>query len=79
MLNGWGVWTFANVDSLERLAADGDEVGAAGLQGFLGLLRGEDQPDRHRPDACFLAHALGEGKLEPGHPLQRAIRDDLSA
>ena len=43
------------------------EVGAAGLQRFLGLLRREDQADRHGLDAGLLAHALGERHLESGH------------
>ena len=48
----------------QRLAADGDEVGAALLQRLLGLLRGEDQADRHGRDTGFFPDPIGERQLE---------------
>src|SRR4029079_14639664 len=42
----------------ERLASDGDEIGAALLQRLLGLLRGEDQAYGHRFDISVAAHSL---------------------
>src|SRR6185295_16705902 len=55
----------------ERLASDGDEVGAALLQRLLGLLRGEDQADRHGGDTGFFPDPVGERQLKARNPLEQ--------
>ena len=58
VLNGWGVWTFANVDSLERLAPSRYEVGVPVTPGshlldFTGVHVGGYVQDRWRPTSSF--------------------------
>src|SRR6185436_175519 len=48
----------------QGLAADGDEIGAAGLQRLLGLLRREDEADRHGGDAGFFPDFFRERQLK---------------
>ena len=58
MLNGWGVWTFANVDSLERLAASRYEVGlpveaGSHITDFAGAHLAGYLQDRWNPTSTF--------------------------
>src|SRR4051812_43682111 len=59
---------------VERVASHGDQVGAARLQGFLGLGAAEDQSDRHRLQTGFLADPFGKGQLESRHARQERLR-----
>src|SRR5579859_690960 len=52
------------VGVVERLAADGDEIGLSALQHRLGLPGLEDEADRHGLDAGLAPDALGERHLE---------------
>ena len=47
-----------------RLPTDSDEVGLSILQDCFSLLRFENDADRHRRDAHFLADPFGVGHLE---------------
>src|SRR6266436_1979012 len=56
---------------VERLAADGDQVGIARLQDRLGLRPVEDQADRHGRNAGLTLHRGGERHLETKRALDR--------